>query len=52
MFDVKNNGLLNLPPIATASLGLTLSGTGMYKNDAAVSAVSMEIAGHGFPDGT
>jgi hypothetical protein len=51
-FEINNNGLLNLPPIATASFGLTLSGSGKYWNDAPVSVTSLSIAGTTFPPGT
>ncbi len=52
IFDVKNKGRLNLPPVATASFGLRISGTGTYVNDADVAVVSLEIEGHAFPSGT
>jgi hypothetical protein len=52
LFDIKNNGLLNLPPIANATFGIILSGTGKYWNDAAVSLTSLTIAGQSFPPGT
>jgi hypothetical protein len=54
VFDVKLNGVLNLPPIAvgSASFGIAISGTGKYWNDAAVAVRSLTIAGHSFPNGT
>ncbi len=51
LFDIKDNGLLNLPPIANASFGLAISGTGKYWNDAVVSVTSLTIAGQRFPPG-
>ncbi len=51
-FDVSNNGILNLSPIADASFGLALSGTGKYANDAAVAVTSLTIAGTPIAAGT
>jgi hypothetical protein len=47
VFEVSQNGVLNLPPIssANASFGMALSGTGRYTNDAAVALVSLVIDG-------
>ncbi len=54
IFEVKNNGILNLPPIgvANASFGLSISGTGRYWNDAAVALTSLLIDGETIPPGT
>ncbi len=47
IFDVKDNGILNLPFIApnNASFGIILSGTGKYAHDASVSLTSLVIDG-------
>jgi hypothetical protein len=52
LFNVSSNGLLDLPPVAEASFGLAISGTGRYWNDAAVFVTSLTIAGQPFPAGT
>jgi hypothetical protein len=53
LFDVKQFGILNLPPISTnsASFGVILSGTGKYVNDANVALTSLTIAGTPIPNG-
>lgn len=53
LFDVKQFGILNLPPISTnsASFGVILSGTGRYANDANVALTSLVIAGTPIPNG-
>jgi hypothetical protein len=53
IFDVKQNGILNLSPIsdANASFGVILSGTGKMTHDANVTLTSLVIDGVKLPDG-
>jgi hypothetical protein len=53
IFDVKDNGILNLPFIGpnSASFDIILSGTGKYANDASVSLTSLVIDGTPIPPG-
>lgn len=51
IFDIKDNGRLDLPPISTASFGLQLSGTGQLVNDDDLSLTSLTLDGDVIPDG-
>ena len=54
VFDVRQNGILKLPPIPveSASFGVVLSGTGRYTHDANVALKSLVIGGDFIPAGT
>lgn len=53
-FDVKSNGILNLPPIssADASFGVILSGSGKLSYDANIALTSLSIDGSALPNGS
>jgi hypothetical protein len=52
VFNVVSNGILNLPPIANATFGLSLSGSGRYFNDTNVALTSLVINGTTLAPGT
>jgi hypothetical protein len=51
VFNVTDNADLNLPPIATPTFGLSVSGTGFYVNDANVSLTSLTLGTNVIPPG-
>ncbi len=51
-FDVSSYGILDLPPVGTATFGMSLSGTGKYVNDAKVYLTSLVIDGTSIAPGT
>jgi hypothetical protein len=54
IFSVSDYGVLDLSAISTAdaSFGITVSGTGVYKNDASVALTSLIVDGMAFDEGT
>ena len=52
VFNVVSNGILNLPPVANATFGLNLSGSGKYFNDTNVALTSLQIQGASLAPGS